>query len=133
MTTRVVLLHSRTANAVQIGVWASQVRALAASPVRPAVKPARDAWSHYQQTAASGPRDYDGWPRYLTGRLPDGSVRFTDAVIPGRTCGRATAGVVDALLAARRRVYALEDGDLHPVTACEAHDPNDWKDGWTLR
>ncbi len=133
MIVRVILLHHRTANDVQIGVWTSQVYTVAVSPVRPVITSARGAWSHYQQTVASGPRDYDGWPRYLTGRLPDGSARFTDAVIPGRTCGRATAGVVDAFLTAGRRVYALEHGNLHPVTACEAHDPNDWKDGWTLR
>ena len=78
--------------------------------------------------------DWERWQKQVVTRkhAMTGDIRYHMFVVPGDTCGRATAAILDHALKANRKVvvWNKETGKLHRVKGVQPFDPDDWTSGF---
>tara|TARA_R110000796_G_scaffold233371_2_gene351893 strand:+ start:4872 stop:5306 length:435 start_codon:yes stop_codon:yes gene_type:complete len=79
--------------------------------------------------------DWDIWQKGVVNRTDavTGAPVYNIFVVLGKTCGRATAGILKAALEAGRPVLRWDGAEvLDEVTEVRSTDPDDWQTGYKL-
>ena len=82
------------------------------------------------------PGDWERWQQSVVKRkhATTGDIRYHMFVVPGRECGRATAGILGLALQEGRKVclWDQESGTISRVYGIESFDPEDWTTGFRI-
>jgi len=80
--------------------------------------------------------DWEKWQKQIVVRkhATTGDIRYRMFVVPGETCGRATAAILSLALDAGRKVvlWDKDEKKLHRVKEVQPSDPDDWTSGFRV-